>query len=70
MIFFATVQSKNAPSEDEGDDESNPDEVDVEDDKGLEIRTMNPCIYLLYQVVFFTCATIISLGKLVCMINQ
>ena len=44
MVSFAAVQSKNAPSEDEGDDESNTDEFDGEDDKGLEIRTMNLCI--------------------------
>ena len=47
MVFFA------APSEDEVDDESdlndrkNPDEFDIENYEGLEIRTMNPCTYSL-----------------------
>ena len=50
IFFFAAVQSNNVRSEDEIDDESDlddqkhPDEVDMEGDKGLEIRTMNPCI--------------------------
>ena len=50
MVFFAAVQSKNVPSEDEDDDESelddhvNPDEFDMENYKGLQIRTLNPCI--------------------------
>ena len=50
MLFVAAVESNNAPSEDEVDDESdladqrNPDEFDVENDKGLEIRTLNPRI--------------------------
>ena len=45
MVFFA------APIEDEVDDESDldhqkhPDEFDVENYKGLEICTMNPCTY-------------------------
>ena len=47
MVFFA------APTEDEVDDErdlndqNNPDEFDMENYKGLEIRTMNPCTYSL-----------------------
>ena len=48
MVFFAAIQSNNAPGEDEGDEESNlddhRDEFDQENDKGSEIRTMNPCI--------------------------
>ena len=50
MVLFSAVQSNNAPSKDEADDESdlddheNPDEFDVENDKGLEIRTLYPSI--------------------------
>ena len=49
MVFFVAVQSNNAPTEDEDDDESDldgqesMDEFDVENNKGLEIRTTNPC---------------------------
>ena len=46
MVFFAAVQSNNGPSEDEDDDDQeNPDKFDVENYKGLEIRTLNPSIY-------------------------
>ena len=51
MVYFSAVQSNNAPTEDEGDDDesdlddqNNPDEYDEENDKGLEISTMKPCI--------------------------
>ena len=50
MLFFSAVQSNYFRSADEDDDESDldvqkhPDKFDVEDDKGLEIHTMNPCI--------------------------